>query len=918
VNKKKSLNSSVSSLNKRLPVTLKMIAITAVVGLIMWVIFDVIQTRKLKNIFQAQLTERLSKQAMEDRLNFDRYIKAYLHSVKLFISQTNFSQYIEKQKWTYEDTVKIKQHSRSPEWFPKSSILRTFVQPRFTLLLDARGKAREVYSSLQNENIPESLLQPTQQLLLKSYRDHFMTNLDDRPYLIASERYADSHGKVQAVLILASPIDDVFLAAAVDPVTHGHMVALLTTEEVPRILMSSNLTKIPVNATLESLQENFLVTGQEYFNYGASEQAIVFASFKSMTEVSALIQSITASNRQLRIIALPVLILTFSLLMFWITRRIQLLTRNISDFSRHALGVQSIELQKGDQLYALEERFNRLTEEVLEARDTIKKEAEERLIFEKRNMEIKQKEKQIELLQSVTQAAGVGVIIKTPHGLEEANQQMKEFAEMCGGLSNYDIGDVEDIERTLFDKHGNNRIFHLSRPDIFKDENIILVSDVTKIKEQAATLEHMAMHDSLTGLPNRALLYDRLQQAIFVGQRESKSLALLMMDLDRFKEINDTLGHHIGDLVLKEVGERLPGVLRKSDTIARLGGDEFAVVLPTTDAIHAKETANKLLNKVDQPFKIEGHILHVGASIGIVFYPDHGEDAATLLQRSDAAMYVAKQAQSGLSIYSHEQDQYSMQQRVLMGELRCAIENEELSLYYQPIINFKTGNIQGLEALTRWHHPQHGLVLPNDFIPLAEASGLMHQLTSWVLKTVVKQYIEWRSGDIDINISISINVSARNLQDPQFPGEINELLKTCDIDPSCLRFEIPERTLMADPEYLLKILRQLDAIRVGLSIDDFGTGNSSLVYLNKLPKIEIKIDKSFVINLLEDNSANTIVRTSIDLAHNLGFNVIAEGVECQAVWEKLKRLGCDAAQGFYLCHPLPANELTRWLRESKK
>jgi diguanylate cyclase (GGDEF)-like protein len=916
-NKNKSLNALISKLLKRIPVTLKMVAITIVVGLIMSGAFDLIQTQKLKSIFQSQLTERLGKQAMEDRLNFDRHIKAYLHSVKLFVSQRKFNEYIGKQKWTTGDTFKIKKHSHSPEWYPKSSILRTFVQPRFALLLDAGGNLREVYQTMQNGHIPQSLLQPTEQLLLKSYRQHYITDLDGKPYLIASERYVDVHGKVQSVLMLASPIDDIFLAAAVDSTTYGHLVALLTAEEAPRILMSSDLAEMPVHATLESLREHYLVTGQELVNYGASEQTIIFASFISRDDVKPLIQSITSSERQLRIIALPVLIITFSLLMFWVTRRIQLLTQRISDFSYHSLGVQSMEMQKGDQLHALEERFQRLTEEVLEARDVIQRESEERLIIEKKNMEIRQKEKQLELLQSVTQATGVGVIRKTLYGLEAANQQMEQFAEVCGGLSYFNIENVNDAERTLLDKNGDNRIFHVSCPDIFKNENIILVRDITKIKEQAATLEHRAMHDSLTGLPNRALLHDRIQQAIFVGQREEKSLALLMMDLDHFKEINDTLGHHIGDLVLKEVGARLPGILRKSDTIARLGGDEFAVVLPATDAKHAKETANKLLNAIDQPFKIEGHSLYVGASIGIVFSPDHGEDADVLLQHSDEAMYVAKQAQCGLSIYSPEQDQYSMQQRVLMGELRCAIENEELSLYYQPIVNFKTGNISGLEALTRWNHPEHGFIPPDEFIPLAEASGLINSLTQWVLKTALEQYIEWRREGIEIDISISINLSARNLQDSQFPDTVNELLKAWNIEPSCLKFEITEKTMTANPEHTLKVFKQLDAINVGLSIDDFGTGHSSLVYLNKLPEDEIKIDNSFVVNMTEDENYVTIVRSIIDLAHNLGFNVVAEGVECEDICKTLKEINCDAAQGHYFCQPLPAEDFIQWLCKSK-
>jgi diguanylate cyclase (GGDEF)-like protein len=674
---------------------------------------------------------------------------------------------------------------------------------------------------------------------------------------------------------------------------------------------------MPVGTRLNVLKKQYLVTGQEFFDYGASEQAIRFVSFIPMKEVETLISSVGSSERQLRIIGLPVLIISFALLMFWVTQRIQLLTQRISNFSELTLGVQPRDLQNGDQLYNLEERFQSLTEEVLHARDVIKREAEERLLLEKKNMEIKQKEKQLGLLQSVTQAVGIGVITKTPKGLEAANEQMEQFAKMCGGLSNFDIRHALHEEIRLLDRNEKRRIFHINSPDILKEEKIFLVRDITKFKEQTAALEHLAMHDTLTGLPNRALLLDRLQQAIFVGQREKKSLALLMMDLDRFKEINDTLGHNIGDMMLNEVGVRLPKVLRKSDTFARLGGDEFAVVLPGTDDDHARDAAEKLLKALEEPFIIEGHNLYVGASIGIVFFPDHGEDASTLLKRADVAMYVAKNTQSGLSIYSPERDQHSLQNLVLMGELRRAIENGDLLLYYQPKISYKTGCINGVEVLVRWHHQKHGFIPPDEFIPLAEYTGLIKPLTMWVLNTAVRQYVEWLHEGIDIKTSISVNLSARNLLDLYFPKEVNGLIKTWGIEPDCLEFEITESAVMADPEQAMKILKQLDTSGFRLSIDDFGTGYSSLAYLKKLPVYEIKIDKSFVMNMTTDESDEMIVRSTIDLAHNLGLKVVAEGVDTQETWAVLQELGCDGAQGYHLCYPIPASEFVCWLNEAK-
>ncbi len=916
INNHKSFKTIIFSFHKRISLTLKMVAITVFVGLFMWASFDLMQTRKLKSIFLERLNDRLSMRAMEDRLNFDRYVKAHLHSIKLFISQRNFSEYIKNRSWFEDDEIYIKNYKRPPEWFPKSSVLRTFVEPRFALLLDARGKLREVYYHARlSEQLPQSLQEPSQQLLLKSYRQNFMTNLEKEPYLIASDHYLDPAGHIQAILMLASPIDDVFLNDALGSSAARHTVALLTAEEDPRILTSTDLEEMPIGTPLKKLQKLYLVTGQEFFDYGASEQAIRFVSFIPLEEVNTLIKSVISSERKQRIIGIPVVIGSFALLMFWVTKRIQLLTQRISDFSKSKLGFRPKDLQKGDQLYRLEERFEYLTEEILEARDVIKREAEEKLLLEKKNLEIKQKEEQLGLLQSVTQAVGIGVIKKIINGMNAVNRQMEEFAEMCGGLSQFDIDNFENKELVILDKDGNRRIFHISSPDIFKGDKIFLVRDITKIKEQTAALEHLAMHDTLTDLPNRALFQDRLQQAIYIGQREKTSLALLMIDLDRFKEINDTLGHYIGDLVLKEVGKRLPKVLRKADTFARLGGDEFAVLLPSTNNKEAKQTAQRLLKALEEPFLIEEYNLYVGASAGIAFFPKHGMDASTLLQRADVAMYVAKNAKSGLSVYNPDYDRHSIQHLVLIGDLKHAIENDELLLYYQPKINYKTGCISGVEALVRWYHPEHGFILPDKFIPLAEYTGLIKPITLWVINTGLRQYIEWRNKGIDV--SMSINLSALNLLDSQFPKEVETVIKKLGVEPDCLQFEITESAVMVDPEQAMKIVKQLDTFGFRFSIDDFGTGYSSLAYIKKLPVEEIKIDKSFVMNVTTNESDAIIVLSTIDLAHNLGLGVIAEGVDSQEVWKMLNGLGCDGAQGYYICIPLPAAEFIHWFNNTK-
>jgi len=901
-----------------------MTAVIVISGVLAWVAFDYMQSRALKDVFQKQLAERLGQQAIDDRLSFDRFIKIHSQLVSMFITQRHFSNYVEKQNWSSQDTIQVRYHKLPPSWFIPLSLLRTFAQPRHTLLLDAQGKVREVYNIFDGDTLPPSLLNPSYILLLRSNGQNFLTTIDGIPYLIVSARYLNSNGKLKAILLLACPVDDEFLITSVGhsaTTTHtAHMTALLTTGEDPQILVSSNLEELRPGTPLSTLQAHYFVAGSGFLDYGDSDLPIKLVSFVPVIEVEAMTKAILLTQQKQRAIAAPVFILSFILIMFWITRRIERLTQYVVDFSQNRLGIKQEGLEKGDQLYVLESRFQRLTEDVLQSREALIREGERRLVVEKKYLENKQKERQLSLLHAVTEAVGVGVITTTSDtsdGLKTANHQMENFAQMCGGLSAFDIKDAESEERHLVDKDGNKRIFHISSPKIFENgERIFLVQDVTEIRAHTEALEHMALHDSLTGLPNRILFYDRLNQSLLTRQREHGSLALLMTDIDKFKEINDTLGHHTGDIVLKEVGMRLQGVLRQSDTIARFGGDEFAILLAVSDLKDSEQITSRLLNAIKQPLVVDGHSLYVGVSIGIALYPIHGEDADTLIKHADMAMYAAKEARSGFSVYSPEQERSNERQIILVGELHGAVEQDkELTLYYQPKIDYKARSVSSVEALVRWLHPQHGLILPDSFVSLAERSGLIKSLTKWVLNTAVRQCAEWyRAG---YEIGVSVNLSARNLQDIQFPEQVSEILKTWGVEPLWLELEITESAMMLDHHRAMEVLAQLNSIGVRLSIDNFGTGYSSLAYLKKLPVNDIKIFKSFVINMSSDVNDAMIVRSIIDLAHNLGLKVIAVGVENQDIMDALEKLGCDELQGNHICSPLPAEELARWLNESK-
>jgi len=433
-------------------------------------------------------------------------------------------------------------------------------------------------------------------------------------------------------------------------------------------------------------------------------------------------------------------------------------------------------------------------------------------------------------------------------------------------------------------------------------------------KQVEDKIHHLAYYDVLTDLPNRSVFYDRLQQAILAGHREKKPLAVLIMDFDRFKEINDAFGHHYGDLLLQQIGPRLRQCLRDSDTVARMGGDEFAILLPNTHIEGAALATRKILKALEGPYVLEGATLEVKVSIGIALCPDHGEDADLLVQQSDIAMYAAKQTGGGYAVYTPEHDRQTHRRLALKGKLRHAIESEEMTMCFQPQLSIQTNQIVGVEALTRWHHPQFGLIPPDQFIGLAEQTALIKPFTHWVLKTASRQSHKWLQAGL--NLPISVNLSARNLQEPQLPDQIAEFLQTDQLAPSMLEFEVAESAIMADPMRSMQILTRLDTMGIQVSIDDFGRGYSSLSYLKRLPVRKIKIDKSFIMNRVMDEEDVVIVLSMINMAHNLGLNVVAVGVENQETMDRLAALNCDAAQGYHISRPLPAAEFTSWLSES--
>jgi diguanylate cyclase (GGDEF)-like protein len=426
-----------------------------------------------------------------------------------------------------------------------------------------------------------------------------------------------------------------------------------------------------------------------------------------------------------------------------------------------------------------------------------------------------------------------------------------------------------------------------------------------------------AQLDPLTDLPNRATFRDPLERALIAGKRGNERLVVIVMDIDRFKEINDTLGHYNGDLLLKRIGPRLRTVLRDEDTIARLGGDEFAVLrpaLPDDGAISA--AAERIVRVFEDPFVLGGLSLEVEASLGVAVYPEHGTRVDALLNHADTAMYAAKAGRTGFALYTDEQERGSRRRLALAGELRRAITGDEIVLNFQPKARIATGQVTGVEALARWQHPLEGMIPPSEFVPIAEQTNMLPAFTERILDRALGQLREWHARGFEL--TMAVNLSTRNLLDAKLVDQIDQVLRRNRVEPRCLELELTEGMLMSDPRRAKEVLCRLKEIGVTVSVDDFGTGYSSLAYLKDLPVDVIKIDKSFVLGIEDDPRNAAIVRSTIDLGRNLGLEVVAEGVETQTVYDELARLGCDYAQGHLLSRPVPPVELIARVSELER
>jgi diguanylate cyclase len=438
-----------------------------------------------------------------------------------------------------------------------------------------------------------------------------------------------------------------------------------------------------------------------------------------------------------------------------------------------------------------------------------------------------------------------------------------------------------------------------------------LMRELLTSQQRATELRRKATTDELTGLSNREHFSSVIERKIASANDSAESFAVMLLDLDRFKEVNDTLGHHYGDVLLRDLSPRLKECVGPNGLVARLGGDEFAV-LPDADAADPdalKEAAERLLECVRQPVQVDELTLGIGASVGISVFPDDGEDVHDMLRRADVAMYSAKEDHAGWKMYENRLDRYSLRRFTVLNEFRRALDEEQFVLHYQPVVEIDGSSVRGAEALVRWEHPELGMVPPNDFIPIAEQTGLIGSLTHYVLERAVAECKKWRTAGREL--SVAVNLSVRDLLDLDLPGQVASVLTAQALPAEALHLEITESMIMSDPDRALETVQHLRDLGVQISVDDFGTGYSSLANLKRLPISELKIDRSFISSLPHDESDLIIVGSTINLGHDLRLNVIAEGVEDEITLKRLANLGCDLAQGYYFGRPLPSQEFVR-------
>ncbi|MDQ7073805.1 MAG: EAL domain-containing protein [Gammaproteobacteria bacterium] len=880
-----------------LPIWIKATLLTAALGLFTWQLLEWQQAPRLQIILEHSLEQQLDKELQTARNQFDHYLKRHQQLTDLFALNLNLKQHLKSLASSPSDE-KIQTHRRPPAWLPKISSWRGLVHPSHILLFD-KNQLRELYK-LRKKPLPPPLINPEPNLLQQAEGGYF-TVLEEQPYLLNLKNTHDSKGHLLGRIMLLTPLDSQFLQHSQRDLRSREVITALFSEQAgeQRIFTSSAPETIPAHTSLHSLEKTHLISGKSFFDYGNSELKLRFSTLLAKTRLVELNHNVTKLERQQRLIAASTFITVFLLMVLYYSFRLRLLNKNTLLFCQHHLYMDAPASNKKDEMVRLEENFEHLMQQVIQSR-----------IHDQNRYEVEKKAKQFHVLQAATEALDIGLILcEQPEEGQILTQRMHEFVQECGGLDQFLDHPHTHHQLECMDRHSQQRIFKIRYLPLPDGALVLLVQEISELVKNS----HQAQHDALTGLPNRSLFMDRCQQALRAYQRNKTPFSLIQMDLNKFKEVNDTLGHHIGDLLLQQVSQRLHQHLRSIDTLARLGGDEFALLLPDTHGRQAEEVAKHLQQKLQKPMQLEDHSLTIGISMGITSAPHNGDQLDKLLQCADVAMYEAKHNQLGYKLYDPKQNPDDNERHQLINELREAIESQSLELLFQPQQNLSSGQHTVMEALIRWPHPRLGLMEPSDFLPLAEQNALIIPLTSWVLGSAIEQCGQWKKSGLELKVAV--NLTSHSLQNENLAAFIRTQLAIQELAGKQLILELTENILMDSSPRARQILDDLDELGVQLSIDDFGTGYSSLSYLQQLPVNELKIDKSFILGMQSSDNDALTVHSSIYLAHKFGLKVVAEGVEDPWVLDKLKKAGCDRVQGYYIARPMSANQVEKWIKQ---
>jgi diguanylate cyclase (GGDEF)-like protein len=886
----------------RIPLAQRGLIAGLLLGSLIWGLLEVEQTHDLRARLEAGLRSDLEQTAISRRARYDALLKRGTSALQLLARDPRSIARLRELAGLPLTAPLVVVPAQT--WFLGDILEAGELPPLALYLRGLDGRVQQIVSSTA-----PGALEPARQRLAEGAEPRpapMATRMvAGKPVAVGTVAVDDGQGRRVGYLTAIAPVDAKFLGLVADG--DPEPLALIQPAGNEALVVASRDPRaVPVGAPMATLTQDFLTASMPIADPAQAGRYLELMTLLPRNGLGERHRDILGLSRQQRLLAAVAFVATFLFLLYFGSRRIERLRHRIEGFIRAELDGSPRELDEADLIAALEKRLSELTEGMLEGREAMR-----------RSYELQTKIEQLEILRAITDKLEVGVAMMKDGHPEPVNATMVRFIDECGGMDNFRaLRDGDGNGRVQLDCAGQGmRVFEFKRMAAGHGVQVTLVRDVTEVETQRAALEHHAMHDDLTALPNRGLLVDRLEQALATGSRTGQPVTLALMDLNHFKEVNETLGHGAGDLVLKQVVNRMLSRIAPDDTLARLGSDEFALLLRDCESERAYEICDELVSVLHDPLRVAEQKLVVDICIGLAEFPRDGQDPEGLIRKANVALCHAKDSHQSISVFDPQHDAHSRDRLALMADLREALraDGAGLQLDLQPQVGLHEGRVIAVEALLRWYHPDRGLILPSAFIPLAEQSSLIQVLTRWVVDEALHGLAAWRRLQSDLRVAV--NLSARNLADPGLVLFIADRLGDCGLPADALILEITESAIMCQPQRSKAVLDALAAMGVIISVDDFGTGYSSLSYLSQLPVSELKIDRSFVQGMLTRDGDRTIVHATVDLGHNLGLQVVAEGVERPAELAVLKAIGCDVVQGFLTGRPVTATQLERLLAE---